>query len=282
MARSITLSFPPFTRAIKTLIAINAGIYFLGLILVALGRGTLASAIFIPFVLRAHDVVHGHIYQLLTYGFLHAGFWHLFFNMLMLWMFGSMLETAWGSRRFMEFFLFGVVGAGLGTVVLAYTLGSIIHLAPGTSTLGSSGGIYAIFMAAAMLFGDQEVFMFPFPFAIRLKYLVGILAFVALAGALGDSGSTANAAHLSGLLFGYLYVKFVPARGLLFSFSEASYGLTNRYYRWKRRRAGRKFQVYMKKHNQDPSDYFDEYGNFRPPEDKGKKKNGGSTGGWVN
>ena len=278
----MTLSFPPFTRAIKTLIAINAGIYFLGLILVALGQGSLARAIFTPFVLRSQDVVHGHIYQLLTYGFLHAGFFHLFFNMLMLWMFGSMLETAWGSRRFMEFFLFGVLGAGLGTVVLAYTLGPIIHLAPGTPTLGSSGGIYAIFMATAMLFGDQEVFMFPFPFAIRLKYLVGILAVVALAGALGDSGSTANAAHLSGLLFGYLYVKFVPARGLLFSFSEASYGLTNRYYRWKRRRAGRKFQVYMKKHNQDPSDYFDEYGNFRPPEDKGKKKNGGSTGGWVN
>ncbi len=278
----MTLSFPPFTRAIKTLIAINAGVYFLGLILVALGQGSLANAIFTPLVLRAHDVAHGHIYQLLTYGFLHAGFFHLFFNMLMLWMFGSMLETTWGSRRFMEFFLFGVLGAGLGTVVLAYTLGSIIHLAPGTSTLGASGGIYAIFMAAAMLFGDQEVYMFPFPFAIRLKYLVGILAFVALAGALGDSGGTANAAHLSGLLFGYLYVKFVPARGLLFSASEFSYGLTNRYHRWKRRRAGRKFQVYMKKHNQDPSDYFDEYGNFRPPEDKSKKKNGGSTGGWVN
>jgi membrane associated rhomboid family serine protease len=282
MARTMTLSFPPFTRAIKTLIAINAGVYFLGLILVAIGQGNLANTILTPFVLRAHDVVHGHIYQLLTYGFLHAGFFHLFFNMLMLWMFGSMLETTWGSRRFMEFFLFGVLGAGLGTVALAYTLGSIIHLAPGTPTVGASGGIYAIFMAAAMLFGDQEVYMFPFPFAIRLKYLVGILAFVALAGALGDSGGTANAAHLSGLLFGYLYVKFVPARGLLFSASEFSYGLTNRYYRWKRRRAGKKFQVYMKKHNQDPSDYFDEYGNFRPPEDKGKKKNGGSTGGWVN
>jgi len=281
MARTMTLSFPPFTRAIKTLVAINAGIYMFGLVLSALGKGNWAVTIFDPLLLRAHDVVHGYIYQLMTYGFLHAGFFHLFFNMLMLWMFGSMLEVPWGSRRFLEFFLFGVLGAGLGTVVLAYTLGSIIHLSPGTPTLGASGGIYAIFMAAAMLFGDQEVFMFPFPFAIRLKYLVGILAFVALVGALGDSGGTANAAHLSGLLFGYLYVKFVPSRGLLFSASEASYGITNRYHRWKRRRAGKKFQVYMKKHNQDAKDYFDEYGNFRPPDD-GDKKNGGSTGGWVN
>jgi len=277
----MTLSFPPFTRAIKTLVAINAGIYMFGLVLSALGKGNWAVTIFDPLLLRAHDVVHGYIYQLMTYGFLHAGFFHLFFNMLMLWMFGSMLEVPWGSRRFLEFFLFGVLGAGLGTVVLAYTLGSIIHLSPGTPTLGASGGIYAIFMAAAMLFGDQEVFMFPFPFAIRLKYLVGILAFVALVGALGDSGGTANAAHLSGLLFGYLYVKFVPSRGLLFSASEASYGITNRYHRWKRRRAGKKFQVYMKKHNQDAKDYFDEYGNFRPPDDR-DKKNGGSTGGWVN
>ncbi|MBZ5505044.1 MAG: rhomboid family intramembrane serine protease [Acidobacteriia bacterium] len=281
MARSVTLSFPPFTRSIKTLIAINAGIYLFGLVLVAVGQGNLANIILSPLALRATNVVHGHIYQLLTYGFLHAGFFHLFFNMLMLWMFGSMLEVSWGSRRFLEFFLFGVVGAGLGTVALAYTVGSIIHLSPSIPTVGASGGIYAIFMAAAMLFGDQEVFMFPFPFAIRLKYLVGILAFIALVGALGDRGDTANVAHLSGLLFGYLYVKFVPARGLLFSFSEASYGFTNRYHRWKRRRAGKKFQVYMRKHNQDSSDYFDEHGNFRPPEDK-DKKNGGSTGGWVN
>jgi hypothetical protein len=193
-----------------------------------------------------------------------------------------MLEVPWGSRRFLEFFLFGVIGAGLGTVGLAYSLGSIIHLAPLTTTVGASGGIYAIFMAAAMLFGDQEVFMFPLPFSIRLKYMVGIMAFIALVGALGDSGGTANAAHLSGLLFGYLYVKFVPARGLLFSFSEASFGLTNRYHRWKRRRAGRKFQVYMKKHNQDAKDYFDEYGNFRPPDDKDKKNGGSTGGGWVN
>ncbi|HEY1937297.1 MAG TPA: rhomboid family intramembrane serine protease [Candidatus Angelobacter sp.] len=281
MPRSVTLSFPPFTRAIKILIAINAGVYLLSLILVALGQVTLANLIFPPLALRAHDVVHGHIYQLLTYGFLHAGFFHLFFNMLMLWMFGSMLETSWGSRRFMEFFLFGVIGAGIGTVALAYTLGHIVNLSPMTGTVGSSGGIFAIYMAVAMMFGDQEVYMFPFPVSIRLKYMVGILAFIALVGALGDAGGTANVAHLSGLLFGYLYVKFVPRRGLLFSASEASFGITNRYHRWKRRRAGRKFQVYMKKHNQDAKDYFDEYGNFRPPDDK-DKKNGGSTGGWVN
>jgi membrane associated rhomboid family serine protease len=281
MARSVTLSFPPFTRAIKTLVAINAGIFVFLLVLSVIGQQKMAAYIFNAFALRAHDVTRGLIYQLLTYGFLHAGFFHLFFNMLMLWMFGSMLETAWGSKRFWEFFLFGVIGAGLGTVAIAFTFGAIVHLTPGTQTVGSSGGIYAIYMAVAMLFGDQEVYMFPFPFSIRLKYLVGVLAFIALVGALGDAGGTANVAHLSGLLFGYIYVKFVPRSGLLFSLSEGSYGITNSYHRWKRRRAGKKFQVYMRKHDQDSSDYFDEHGNFRPPDDK-DKKNGGSNGGWVN
>jgi rhomboid family protein len=280
MTRSMTLSFPPFTRAIKILIAINGGIYLLFLLLGATGHGGAVNEIFSALALTARDVVHGHIYQLVTYGFIHAGFRHVFFNMLMLWMFGSMLEQAWGSRRFWEFYFFGVVGAGLGTVVLAYTLGSVVHLDPLVRTVGASGGVYAILMATAVLFGDQKVFLFPFPIAIKLKYLVGILGFVALAGALGDAGGTANVAHLSGLLFGYLYVKFVPRRGLLPSFSESYFGIINSYHRWQRRRAGKKFKVYMRKHENDPKQYFDEYGNYKPPSEKDKGDRG--PGGWVN
>jgi rhomboid family protein len=280
-SRSVTLSLPPFTRAIKTLIALNAGIYLLFVLLGALRHPEVVDWILRTFALTSRDVVHGHVYQLVTYGFLHAGFLHMFFNMLMLWMFGSMLETAWGSRRFWEFYLVGIVGAALGTVALAYSIGSFVHLNPLTPTVGASGGIYAILMACGMLFGNQEVYMFPFPIAIRLKYLVGILAFIALISALGSASDTANVAHLSGLLFGYLYVKFVPRRGLTYAFSEAGYGVRNRMHRWKLNRSKKKFQVYMKKHGQDPKEYFDEYGNFRPPDEK-DKKNGGSKGGWVN
>jgi membrane associated rhomboid family serine protease len=280
MTRSMTLSFPPFTRAIKTLIVINGGIYFLLLLLSATGYGGAASKIADFMALRAQDVVHGHVYQLVTYGFIHAGFFHVFFNMLMLWMFGTMLEQSFGSRRFWEFYFFGIVGAGLGTVALAYSLGPIVHLTPRVATVGASGALYAIYMAVAMLFGNQQAYLFPFPVAIKLKYLVGILAVVALAGALGDAGGTANVAHLSGLLFGYIYVKFVPRRGLLFTGSEVYYGMINSCHRWKRRRAGKKFQVYMSQHQHDPKQYFDEYGNFKPPEEKDKGDRG--SGGWVN
>lgn len=277
----MSLSFPPFTRAVKVLIAINTAVFLLQLILGVTGYGSASRQITEAFGLSAYYVVHGRIYQLLTYAFLHAGFFHLFFNMLMLWMFGSMLESHLGSRQFWEFYFFGVFGAGVSSVVLAYTVGSVLHLRPETLTVGASGGIYAILMATAMLFGDQEVFLFPFPFSMRLKYLVGILGIIALVGALGGGGDNiANIAHLGGLLFGYLYLKFVPRRGLAFAFSEGYYGVRNAYHRWRRRRAAKKFQVYMRKHNQDPKQYFDEYGNFRPP-DEGEKKDRGK-GGWVN
>lgn len=278
--RSVTLALPPFPRAIKTLIALNAGIYVLLLVMSVVGYGSAANSIAGTLALRADDVVHGRIYELVTYGFIHAGFFHVFFNMLMLWMFGSMLEVPWGSRKFWEFYLFGVVGGGLGTVALAYTLGKFVHLSPFTATVGSSGGLYAIYMAVGMLFGDQEVFMFPLPIAIRLKYLVGILAFISFVGALGGPGGTGNVAQLSGLLFGYLYIKLVPRRGLTYAFSESFYGIRNGYHRWRRRRAARKFQVYMRKHEHDPKQYFDEYGNFKPPDERDKKDRG--PGGWVN
>jgi len=277
----MSLSFPPFTRAVKTLIIINGAIYLLMLILQATGHAIAWGEILVTFGLTPHDVIRGHVWQMLTYGFLHAGFFHVFFNMLMLWMFGSMLESYFGSRKFWEFFLFGVFGAAVSTVVLAYTVGSIIHLGPnGPLTVGASGGIYAILMAAAMLFGNQEVFLFPFPFAMKLKYLVGILGIIALVGALGATGNTANVAHLGGLLFGYLYVRFVPRRGLTYVFSESYFGVRNYYHRLKRERAKKKFQVYMRKHEQDPKQYFDEYGNFRPPDERDKKDRG--PGGWVN
>jgi membrane associated rhomboid family serine protease len=276
----MSLSFPPFTRAIKILIAINTGVFLVMLILDAVGQRAISNWILDKFGLTAHSVVHGYIYQVLTYGFIHGGFFHLFFNMLMLWMFGSMLETTWGSRRFWEFYLFGIVGAGVSAVVLAYTVGSFIHLSPTLPIIGASGGIYAILMAAAMIFGDQEVFLFPFPITMRLKYLVGILGIIAFVGALSGPSGTANIAHLGGLLFGYLYMRFVPRRGFSFAFSEGIYGFRNSYYRWKRERAKKKFQVYMRKHDQDPKQYFDEYGNFRPPGEQEKKDRG--PGKWVN
>jgi hypothetical protein len=140
--------------------------------------------------------------------------------------------------------------------------------------------------AYGVIYGEQEIFLFPLPFSIKAKYFVAGIAFIELISAInaaapGRGGAVAYSAHLGGLLFGFLYVKLVDRRGLLFGASERYFGVRNEYYRWKRRRAARKFEVYMRKH--DRTVRFDEQGNYIPPDDgDGNKKNGGSKSGWVN
>lgn len=274
----ITLSLPPFTRAVVWLVGINTAFYLLYLVLSLAGlrvyEFTKAYFALTPVAV----VGHGWLWQLVTYGFIHYDFWHWFGNMLGLWMFGASIENAWGSRRFIELFFIGVFGAALTTVGLSY-----VHLLgdPFRPTVGASGGVFAVLLAFGMLFGDQEIMMFPFPFLIKAKYFVGILIVVTLAFAMTGGGNVAYVAHLGGLFFGWLYIRrgMKPALVKL-DFSERYYGMRNSYYRWKRRRAAKKFEVYMRQHDRDV--HFDEHGNYIPPEDDPRKGNGGSKSGWVN
>jgi len=279
--RTLSLSLPPFTKAVKWLVLINAGMFLLTTLLNALSPD-FGETFFLVLALIPATVMRGWIFQLVTYSFLHAGFLHILFNMLWLWWFGATLEMDWGRKRFLEFYFFCVVGAALVTVAVSYTgLGGIN---PGTPTVGASGGILGILMAFGMLHGNQEIWLFPIPFSIRAKYFVAGVAFFTLIEAISASGArhgsnVAYIAHLGGLLFGFLYVKFLPRRGLMFGASERYFSVRNSYYRWRRRRAARKFEVYMRKHDRTVT--FDEHGNYVPPDDA-DKKNGGSKSGWVN
>jgi Rhomboid family len=111
-----------------------------------------------------------------------------------------------------------------------------------------------------------------------------ILVLIELALALGGSHergqNVAYAAHLGGALAGWIYIRFLPRQGMRFLASERYYGVRNSYYKWKRRRAAKKFEVYMRKH--DKSEYFDQYGNFKAPDDKEKGNGEGGRSGWVN
>ena len=273
--RTVSLSFPPFTPWVKRIVLACAAIYFLEVVLGVTAPG-IAKYIVPYFGLVPGLVVHGYIYQVVSYSFLHGGIWHLLINMLTLWMFGSQEEQDWGSRRFIEFYLFCVVGAALVTIPIAY-MGWGMH--PYTPTVGASGGIYGLLVAFGMLYGDREIFMFPIPIAIKAKYLVAILIFIVLISAFQPSqGGVANFAHLGGALFGFLYLKLLPRRGLSYAATERYFGLRNSYYRWKRKQAAKKFEVYMRDHDRKVT--FDEHGNYVPPDDE--KTNGGGKSGWVN
>ena len=286
---TMSLSFPPFTPAVKQLLIANGAVF----LLVAL-FGAVVSPLTEAWVnlhlglVPALAVFRGWIWQFVTYAFVHAGLLHILFNMLALWMFGAQLEMDWGYSLFMQFYFFCVIGAAITTVVVSFT--GLLGTSPMIPTVGASGGIYGILVAFGILHGDSEIMLFPIPFMIKARYFVIGLICLALYGALSSAHSmgqsTAYMAHLGGGLFGYLFLKFVPRRGFGFLSSEKFYGLRNSYYRWKRRRAARKFEVYMRKHNRTDyrhEDYFDEDGKMRDPEARDRqKKDGDARPPWVN
>ena len=275
--RTISLNLPPFTHWVKRLILTYAGIYLLMAIL-GVASPFPREWVGVYLSLIPSMVVHGMIWQLITYSFLHFQLLHFLFNALALWMFGSQLESDWGSKRFLEFYFFCTVAAALTTVAVSYM--HVPNLSPETATIGASGGIYGLLVAFGVLYGESEIMMFPLPFMIKAKYFIWGIVFLTLVGAIQEVGGVANFAHLGGLLFGYLYLKFLPRKGLIYATSERYFSWRNEYYRWKRRRAAKKFEVYMSKHDRKVE--FDEHGNYIPPDDGPRKGNGGSKSGWVN
>jgi len=282
------LSFPPFTRAVKQLLIANGAVFLaVALLGVFVEGGERWVQIHFGLV-PALVVFRFWIWQLVTYAFLHAGLWHILFNMLALWMFGAQLEQDWGYNIFMQFYFFCAIGAGLTTVAVSFT--GLLGASPVVPTVGASGAIFGLLLAFGILHAESEIMLFPIPFLIKAKYfimgLIFIEVFLTLSAAHQPGASVAYMAHLGGLIFGYIWLKFVPRRGFGYATSERMYGIRNSYYRWKRRRAARKFEVYMRKHDRTDyrhEDYFDEYGNFRDPGERDDRKgNGDSRGPWVN
>src|ERR1700722_8880465 len=139
--RTLTLSFPPFTPWVKKIIIACVGIYFLQVVLGAFSPETEGYLITFGALIPA-AVVHGWIWQLVTYSFLHASVGHVLINMLMLWMFGAQQEQDWGSKKFRGFYRFCVVGAAFTSIAVAYWPTTVSHI--GTPTIGASGGVYGV------------------------------------------------------------------------------------------------------------------------------------------
>ena len=176
------------------------------------------------------------VWQLFTYLFLHGGVFHLVFNMLALWMFGSPLESDWGMRRFLRYYFICGVGAGLFDLVLNLILGG------GRPTIGASGAIYGVLLAFGVCYPEQTVLM-NFLFPIKAKYMVAIYAAIALYSSLGVNSGVSNIAHLGGMVVGFVYLKTrLPRMNVRMPDWQGAYR------QWKLERAKRKFQVYMKKH----------------------------------
>jgi membrane associated rhomboid family serine protease len=235
------LGFRDFRGFTRTLIVWNLLAFLLLLIMGAFVQ-ELATAVTAILALNPGLVLHrGWIWQLGTYWIIHTGILGTAFELLSLWFLSSFLEANQGSRWLAELFFASVLGAGLAAVGLGMALpGS------GGELYGCYGGIFGLLIAFGVLYADMEFMMFPLPITIKAKYLVAVYMLIALF-MLFSAERVYAFSQLGGALAGYLYIRFAPRRGFAFAGSESLFGIRNRYYRWKRRRAAKKFEVYMRK-----------------------------------
>ena len=214
-------SLPPVT---KNLIIINVIVFLASLLNENFMIGTFA--LFYP------TSQYFHWWQVVTHMFMHGGFWHIFFNMYTLLIFGCVVERIIGSKKFLLFYFIcglGAVALHLGVEYLqmqSYMQGAAlgnataiqdIALIKNTPTVGASGAIYGVLMGYAMLFPESRMtLLFP-PVTLSAKWMVVIFAAIELfTGVTGLSAGIAHFAHLGGMLIGWLMILSWRKRGVLF------------------------------------------------------------------
>ena len=224
---SISFGPGPLSPALKVLIGANVVVFLAQQVapVLAWNFGLMPSAVIREF----------HVWQLATYMFLHGGLFHVLFNMLALWMFGTELERVWGTRYFVRFYLVTGIGAAILTVLFSLLPFPVARQLQHAIIIGASGAVYGLLLAYALYFPDRPIYMY-FVFPIPAKYFVMIMGALAFYASVSDSGGGANATHLGGLLVGYLYLKGARIHPI----SELKY----HYVKWRMNRFRRKFDVY--------------------------------------
>ncbi len=180
------------TPGVKRLLIANGVVFLLQTI------GVISSRFF--GLVPALVIQKFYVWQLFTYMFLHAGMFHIVFNMFALWMFGSEIERHWGTREFCKYYFITGIGAGIFNVIFQH--------AEEFSIIGASGAIYGLLLAFGLMFPNRPILLY-FLFPIPAKYFVfifGMLSFISAFSATSDG--IAHFAHLGGMVVGFLYIRF--------------------------------------------------------------------------
>ncbi len=239
--------FTMLPMVVKNLLIIN-GLFFLGTL--ALGSSIGFDMVKL-FGLHYPGTQNFGIWQLVTYMFMHGGFAHVFFNMFALWMFGNVLENVWGPKRFLNYYLITGIGAGLIHLLVTYirissilpemhpdqisivyseglevmnrgmyyqdnlmhSLNVLLH----TPTVGASGAVFGILLAFGMMFPNSLIYIY-FAIPIKAKYFVMIYGALELYSGIADNpgDNVAHFAHLGGMIFGFIVIKYWKRKGTLY------------------------------------------------------------------
>jgi membrane associated rhomboid family serine protease len=184
-------ALPPITQA---LLLINVALFAADLLL-----GRLLTELFALWPLGSGRFMP---WQVVSYGFLHGSFGHLFFNMLGLWMFGAELERIWGGKRYLQFYFASVLTAALTQLLVGLFTG-------GAPTVGASGGLFGLLLAFGMMFPNRTIMpLFP-PIPMKAKTFVMVFGGLELLfGVTGTASGVAHFAHLGGMLGGFLMIRY--------------------------------------------------------------------------
>ena len=196
----------PMTPVVKQLLIINGVIFIIQQI----------AGLFYPGAMEQFFGLHHlglvqefKLWQILTYMFLHGGWFHILFNLLGLWMFAGDLEQVWGRSQFLRYYLFCGIGAGLFIALMNYIIYARYQVNP--VTLGASGAIYGILLAYGWTWPNRQVLLY-FVIPIKVKYLVIIFGLIEFFGTLstaaGTGGNISHIGHLGGLVSGFVLLFF--------------------------------------------------------------------------
>lgn len=221
---------PPVT---KKIIEINVVVWLVGILLERMNVRLedwfgLWNWTFMAFVPRAYSF---HIWQPLTYMFMHADFWHLFCNMFAVLMFAPAIEQRWGSRRFLTYYL----TTGIGAAIVQQLVWMLVSPGAFAVTIGASGAVFGILFAFGWLFPDVKMFLLFVPIPIPARVFVSLYAlfelFEGLAPSAGDN--VAHFAHLGGFVIGWLLILYWRHKGQVgFDASEFHSPLKEKIKRW--------------------------------------------------
>jgi membrane associated rhomboid family serine protease len=187
------------TPLVRTLIIINVAVFLFQ---------NLLSNLYITEYMSLWDIHSDFFkpYQFFTYMFAHGSFGHIFFNMLAFASFAPVLETYWGDKKFLFFYIATGMGAGI-----IYAGVNYFFPGSGGSMLGASGALYGILMAFGMLFPNLELMLLFPPIPIKAKYMVFLMGFITYA--MDRSGSVAHLAHFGGAFVAFIIINYWRTQG---------------------------------------------------------------------
>jgi membrane associated rhomboid family serine protease len=271
---SFEMMLPPFRGAVRQIVLASVAIYVVILLLMSFAQPSGQMLLTLGILDPAH-IRQGWVWQFVTYAFMYVDPLDFVLSLLGVYFLGSAVQERVGAGPFYGLFFSGIALAGIVGFALSFT-GVIAQGA----AMGSGVAANAILMVFYLFNRNAPLMLFPLPIQIPVKWIVLGVAAIETAYLLLSHFALFYCVLLLGLGAGYVWHAVFFSRGVSLRVSERFYAARNEYYRWKRRRAAKKFEVYMRAHDRKVE--FDEHGNYIPPEDSPPKGNGGSKSGWVN